>query len=349
MEISKMNELISESSEKSFSEGGESEPPDSLNYKTKNKLLEQEPASTLGSFLVAETVSDLDRCHELWEKFSSNKHLFDTWEFRYAFYTIYQPKLHFILLKESGEEVALLPLWQDSQDGKYYWFGSAWQEENNIFAKDKKYVPTLLSLAPAPLMINAVPQKDMEAAGSNFKFEPDDSKYILNLEGLKTHEDFLMTLKKNDRHDLRKDRRRIERQNPQIIIDNFSDFQELVRLTKKRFEEKGEKSNLVPERIKVFEEAIKLSGKSYKARMITIKINGQTAAVDLICYYKGVYSAIKCGYDVKSFSGIGNFMNLYEIDDAISLGMQKVDFLQNNYKWKSRWFEAVPLFKYSKD
>jgi len=41
-------------------------------------------------------------------------------------------------------------------------------------------------------------------------------------------------------------------------------------------------------------------------------------------------------------------MNLFEIDDAISLGMKKIDFLQNNYEWKERWFEAVPLFKFRK-
>jgi len=43
-----------------------------------------------------------------------------------------------------------------------------------------------------------------------------------------------------------------------------------------------------------------------------------------------------------------HYMNLFEIDDAISLGMKKIDFLQNNYEWKERWFEAVPLFKFRK-
>jgi len=51
---------------------------------------------------------------------------------------------------------------------------------------------------------------------------------------------------------------------------------------------------------------------------------------------------------VAEFSGIGNFINLLEIDDAIKLGMQKIDFLQNNYQWKSRWFESQPLFKFQK-
>jgi len=41
-------------------------------------------------------------------------------------------------------------------------------------------------------------------------------------------------------------------------------------------------------------------------------------------------------------------MNLFEIDDAISLGMKKIDFLQNNYQWKNRWFQPVPLYKFRK-
>jgi len=28
--------------------------------------------------------------------------------------------------------------------------------------------------------------------------------------------------------------------------------------------------------------------------------------------------------------------------------MKKIDFLQNNYQWKSRWFQEVPLLKYEK-
>jgi CelD/BcsL family acetyltransferase involved in cellulose biosynthesis len=158
-----------------------------------------------------------------------------------------------------------------------------------------------------------------------------------------------MTLKKNTRRNLRKDRNKIRRLNPKIIINNFSDFDNLVKLSKKRFEEKGEKTDWEDERrVEAFRQVIKLSGKSYSTRMISVKIDEKIAGVDLIAIFNNTYYTLKCGYNVKEFSGIGNFVNLFEIDDAISLGMKKIDFLQNSYQWKNKFFKPIPLLKYEK-
>jgi len=68
----------------------------------------------------------------------------------------------------------------------------------------------------------------------------------------------------------------------------------------------------------------------------------------LIALFNECYYTLICGYDVWNFSGIGNFLNLFEIDDAIRLGMKKIDFLQENYEWKNRLFDEIPLFMYRK-
>lgn len=317
------------------------EPPDS----SPKKISLMEPQKTDGSFFVVEEVSNIEKCELLWQEFSPKRNLFETWEFRYAFYLGYKFSPHFLLLKRGSENLALLPLWFDEDRKIYTWFGSDWQEEVSFFAKDQNYIPILISLAPSPLYLNAISGKSIELIKVRVAFEDDESKYVLNLGSFRNHEDWLKTLKKNRRRDLRKDRNRILRQNPEIIINNFADFEKLIALSKKRFAKKGEKTDWEdPKRIETFREVIKLGGKSYQPRMITIKIKGKVAGVDLVCLYNQTYFAIKCGYDVENFSGIGNFMNLFEIDDAISLGMKKIDFLQNNYQWKERWFEAVPLF-----
>lgn len=338
--------------ETTSSEKNAEDPPDnSLFSKEKISFSLKEPLKPYGSFFVTEIVSDVEKCQTLWQEFSPQKNLFDAWEFRYAFYQGYRFSPYFILLKKEDKNLALLPLWFDSDRKTYTWFGSDWQEEVSFFTKDWNLIPFLLSIAPSPLFLNAISKASVEPLGGKIEFENDDQKYVLNLGNFKNHEDFLMTLKKNKRRDLRKDRNRILRQNPEITINHFADFEELISLSKKRFEEKNEKTDWEdPRRIETFREVIKLGleGNSYRARMITIKINGKTAGVDLVCLYNNAYFTVKCGYDVKNFSGIGNFMNLFEIDDAISLGMKKIDFLQNNYEWKDRWFESVPLFKFRK-
>jgi len=199
------------------------------------------------------------------------------------------------------------------------------------------------------LYLNAISQNEVERLRGKVEFEEDEPKYVLNLRGFKNHEDYLMTLKKNTRRNLRKDRNRILRQNPEIVIDNFSDLDFLIELAKKRFKEKGESVDWDdPRRVETFKNVIKFSGRSYKVRMIKVKIGKKVAGVDLICISNKTYFATKCGYNISEFSGIGNFVNLYEIDDAIKLGMEKIDFLQNNYQWKNKYFPPVPLYKFEK-
>ncbi|MBU0547041.1 MAG: GNAT family N-acetyltransferase [Patescibacteria group bacterium] len=313
-------------------------------------LIEHQPEIIKqNNFCWIEVVRNIDTCQELWKEFEPAQTFFDTWEFRMAFYQAYQHKPYFMVLRNQKEVLALLPLWYEEDEKKYFWFGSWWQEEVRLFAKKPEYIIPLIHNAPKPFSLNAICQESVNNIKGKLEFQEDDSKYILRLGDFKTHEDYLMTIKKNARRNLRKDRNRVLKMNPQIIIDDFSNIEDMIKISKKRFSEENKSTDWEdPRRIETFRNVIKLSGPSYKIRMITIKINGKVAGVDLITLFKDTYLAVKCGYDVKEFSGIGNFMNLIEIDDALKLGMKKIDFLQNNYQWKSGLFESVPLFKYER-
>ncbi len=169
------------------------------------------------------------------------------------------------------------------------------------------------------------------------------------LRKFRNHEDYLATIKKKTRQDLRRNRKRIETQNPEIVIDNLPDFEHLVRLSKERFKQKREETDWQdPRRVEAFRQVIKLAGESYKVRMISVLIGKRIAGVDLIALFNRCYYTLRCGYNVRDFPGIGSFFNLLEIDDAIRLGMKKVDFLQENYEWKDLFFQTVPLFQYEK-
>jgi hypothetical protein len=324
------------------------------------KLRIEEPLKEFGSFFVLKykivIISEIKECEKVWREFSPSLTLFDTWEFRNAFYQAYRYRPYFLVLRKNGDNLAVLPLWYEDDNfydkniKRYGWFGSDWQEENKFFAKNIDYVPLLLSVAPTPLYLNAISQDFVEKLKGKVEFEEEEPKYVLDLKGFRNHEDYLMTLKKNTRRNLRKDRNRILRKNPEIVIDNFSDLDVLIELAKKRFKEREESTDWEdPRRVEAFRNVIKFSGKSYRARMIKVKIDGRDAGVDLVCLFNKTYFALKCGYNTSEFSGIGNFINLYEIDDAIKLGMEKVDLLQNNYHWKNKYFPAIPLYKFEKN
>ncbi len=295
-----------------------------------------------------EVVTDLARCQELWEEFSPYRTLFDTWDFRYAFYKGYKPQLYFILLK-NGENLGILPLQYEADKKKFFWFGSWWQEESSFLVKDPIYIPLLLALAPNHLNLNAITLDTVFWARRYVDFKMDDPKYILDLTGISSLDEYLSTFSRVRRKSFKRAKRGIEALDPTVIIDRFSDFEEMTRLSTKRFHDKGEDADWEdPRRVETFRQVIKLGqiGREYQIRMLSVCIGNKIAGIDLIALYKDCYLPIKCGYNIKDFSGIGNYMNLLEIEDALSLGMKKMDFLEISYGWKEQWFEATPLFKY---
>lgn len=301
--------------------------------------------------LQIEVVSQIDSAYQLWQEFSPNQTLFDTWEFRLAFWKGYQYRPYFLLLKNESENFGLLPLWYEEEKKEYFWFGSWWQEENSFFVKDPVFIPPLLAVSPTPTLLNAIRVNAVRWAKEFIEFKPDEPKYILDLRKIHSVEDFLARFKKKKRYNLRRDKRLIETQKPQIIFDHFADFDHLVALSKKRLHEKGREADWHdPRRVETFRQVIRLgqSKNSFKVRMITVRIGEKIAGVDLIALFGQDYYSLKCGYDVQNFPGIGNFVNLVEIEDALGLGMKKIDFLEIGYGWKQRWFEEISLFQYEK-
>ena len=153
--------------------------------------------------LSLEIVANVNQCFELWEEFSPQKSLFDTWEFRLAFYKSYKDKPYFIVLKNKEENIGLLPLWYEKEKKKYFWFGSWWQEDNKFFAKEPIFIPLMLTVCPKPMLLNAIKTSELKKLGPArkfIKFQKDDSKYVLDLTKIKTLDDYLMSLKRSEEH-----------------------------------------------------------------------------------------------------------------------------------------------------
>jgi len=183
--------------------------------------------------------------------------------------------------------------------------------------------------------------------------EPDEEKYVLDLDGLKNLDEFLARLKKKKRYNLKRDFKKIERQNPQIIYDRFEDLEELFKLNIDRFDGMvlGEdKSTFLPkEKQKTFREIINLANK-YQIRMISVMKGQKVISVDLVAIYKDIYYCIGGACDIENYPGLGTFANLQLIKDAIQLGTKRIDFLQGDCNWKASWkMTTLPLFKYCKD
>jgi hypothetical protein len=293
-----------------------------------------------------EIVKEISKCEKLWKSFSPKISLFDIWEFRFAFYEAYRYQPYFICLKENGEIKAILPLWYEDDQNRYTFFGGEWMEENRFLTKDFNYIPELLKNCPVPAyLIGIKVPKSAPNCIWNI-LEKDEPKCIVILKGIEKVSDYLKTLRKNWRKSMKKDVKRIVARNVKVIVNNFSDFEKLVELSKKRIVDADWND---PRRKRAFENILKI--KNIQLRMLSYLIEDRIAGVDLIAIFNDCYYTLKCGYDVENFSGIGNFANYYNIKDAINLKMKRVDFLQRlteSSKWKSNYFQEVPLYKYVK-
>ena len=83
-----------------------------------------------------EIIDDINKCKNLWDKFSPNNILWDLWDFRYCFH-IKKFDFNFIVGYENKEIIGLIPLVFDKKNEIYTYFGDTFPEQNNFFLKDK--------------------------------------------------------------------------------------------------------------------------------------------------------------------------------------------------------------------
>ncbi len=302
------------------------------------------------------TEDEIKKCEALWERFAPRKSIFDLWSFRAAFYLAYKHQPCFIVLQEGKEDVGLLPLWYEKEKDRYFWFGGWWQEDNDFWVNDRSLVPELLALCPKRACLNSLPAAAIpsQMAGS---FQPDDPKYVLDIRETKTFDEYLAGLKKERRKSIKKSLFAIENQGPRVVFNDFKNFDDLVSLSVKRFKNVKEDKNDFwydpawedPRRVEAIRNTIKLAGKNYQIKMLTVMLDGKIAGVDLVAVFNDCYYALAGGYDLENFPGIGNYCNMLNIKDALSLGLSKVDVLQSDCGWKHRWYQEVPLWYFFKE
>lgn len=300
-------------------------------------------------------VKDIEGCYEIWNFFSQKQSLFDLWDFRYSWYQGYQYQPFFYTLFEKNTPLACLPLWFNSVKKRYEWFGSDWMEDNIFFYRDKFFFELLLRLLPKKIFLNAIINDPVEINfPAFFNKEKDDPKYVLYLQKFKNIEDYLSSLSKKHRHNLKRDYFNIlNKYQPCIEMVNSNDFrffEEIINLSKKRFNGtlKDHTDLTIPQRIKTYKSILKNVG-LYQVKFVMIKIQKIIAAIDLIITYNKNYYSLKGANDINRFPGIGNFINFIEIQDAINNQFHFFDCLQIDYNWKHKYLQPLDLFKVSLD
>jgi CelD/BcsL family acetyltransferase involved in cellulose biosynthesis len=79
-------------------------------------------------------------------------------------------------------------------------------------------------------------------------------------------------------------------------------------------------------------------------RFTTVLINGEPAAVDMGCIYRGVYT-VMAGGTQSQYLGVAKLINLHHMQWACQQRLQRVDFLCGDFHWKKQFhLTPRPLF-----
>ncbi|MEK7065217.1 MAG: hypothetical protein AAB963_02115, partial [Patescibacteria group bacterium] len=100
--------------------------------------------------------SDLEECQRLWEKFSPHETIYDEWDWRYTFYKYHNYRLKFIVGIDAGQEIGVLPLQYEPEEGFWEFFGGPFMERNNVWVESgyEKYVKDFYQAAGEPVWLD---------------------------------------------------------------------------------------------------------------------------------------------------------------------------------------------------
>ena len=318
-----------------------------------NKEIYQNGLSKIIDRLVVKTETDIEKCWQLWEKFSPKKSIFQLWDFRYSWYQGWGFQPYFYTIYLGKKPVAVLPLWFNEIDKKYEWFGGYWPEDNCFFVSDTDFILPLLKIAPKPILLNAIEESDSLLPFKDIYFTTDTPKYIINASSYKTVEEYFMTLKKKNRHHLRY----YKSQFSQIVTKiefvegdeskNLRTFFKLSIFDYERKEEDSFSEYRKKQRLKTFEMIYKNQG-IYKIVSLYIWVGDYLAAYDILGIYKNNLYLLTGAADLQRFPGLGVYITAIELEKAWEWGVSLIDCMQEDYNWKHKYFTPKNLLRFEK-
>ena len=171
-------------------------------------------------------------------------------------------------------------------------------------------------------------------------FEEETGYYVLDLEGITSWEDYL----EKDWHgkskkNLKAQMKKIEALGVTIQENEVADLEVLAQFNVEQF---GEKSHFNrPHRLEYLRKLMDI----YKAKILSVVLNGKIIAVGYGIVYNGTYYGLTSGHDL-SINNLGKYLILCRIEQAIASGATFYEAGRHDYGWKEQFhFEKKLLFR----
>lgn len=289
-------------------------------------------------------VQDVAEAEQLWNQFSSNQIIFNDWNFRYCFYKYFKFELYFYVASEEGKEVGLLPLQLNSDTKQLEFFGGGYMEDNQAFVLPgyESVIAQLYGQISSPAHLSDIVGEDAFTAA----LPVEDNKYILPLAGLTSSDDYIQNFYSSDsRQSMRKKVRRMEKESLEIRTNELTDIDLLFAYNIASFQE--DSTFHWPYRQEIFRDLLQLPVPIF---LFTFLVNGKPEAVSLSCQYGDYYEYLATGINYEVSKYLSTYVNLKNINQAISVGAKWLDAGVQDCGWKEQWhFSKVPQHVFHKE
>jgi hypothetical protein len=293
-------------------------------------------------------VTDLDLCEDLWHTYVEPRLISDTWEYRLCFHRHFKNDSRFLLMEDAQGVAALLPLSYVRQLEMFVafpgdmWKGKTWSERNPIYLREPRFLFEILHACPDRTYLRYLdfPCDDLLSG-----VDLDELGYVLYPGELGYDVDrYIQRLSRKRFKDINKTIGNILSREHHFHINRLNDFDTMVRMNVACF---GTNSYLHDPRFRdSLRDLMNTLHRNGRLHMVSLDIEGKTAAVDLGALHNDIYTVFLGGTD-PSYLGVAKVMNMHHIRFACNQRLAKVDFLCGDFHWKKLWrLDPEPLYKY---
>lgn len=290
-----------------------------------------------------EIVNTLEEAEHYWKKFSPQKTICDSWEYRYNFYKYLKFEIVFFVGFENDIPIGVLPLQRNNQNKSLEFFGGSYMEDNTVFVQSgyEFAIQDFYKQIQEQCTLEYISAEDAYTKTLSLL----DYKYILPLAGLHTFEEYLAQyLDGEARGKMRRKLRKLEHNSIEIRKNEFEHIEKLFFYNENAF---GKDSTFhLPFRKESFRDILTLP---FSIHLLTFYINGELKAVSLSVLYNGVYEYLNLGADLE-FRELRSYVHMKNIEEALQLGADTLNAFSADCGWKELFhFQKIPQYKFDKN
>ncbi len=288
------------------------------------------------------TYQDINQCRKLWERFSPNNKLFDSWDFRLCFYNRQHEEPNFLVARERRDIVSVMPLGFSKRLNKYTYFGGWFPERNTFFASNKGSFNQILEYCPDNTIVEGIDPEENQ----HYDLSEDEYTYYVDLSKYSnSFDNYFNSFDKKKRKDFRRNLRNIPKY--KVYLNRLRDFNRLVELNIRQFDDESMYNDKWLKNS--IRKMIELAQKNGILQMISVEINGKVEGIDVGILFGQWYHVVTGSSNNQKIPNLGKLMTVLSIKNAIAKKSRYVDFLASSGYWKDRWnFDKAMLLKFVK-